>query len=248
MPKDKYGKIDFIVSVQDVGNVLVFQKITPSYIYEKQKMLSWEHIISPTDQAVLSNHKNVLVIKEGGDCYYIKDTEVPLIESREETNLVGETYISSAEEIEGYILTKPETEEYVFTEEPQVVIYYYEKIKVRVNTKVEGIGGTITGDEDVNYGDDSTKDKIIIKPDEGYVLGSVIINGEELELSEKDKYGLVLENFHEMKEDMNIVVKFEKVEENPNTGSFINYIVLISVPLSLGIFKFIKNKKKLIKL
>ena len=51
-----------------------------------------------------------------------------------------------------------------------------------------------------------------------------------------------------MKEDMNIVVKFEKVEENPNTGSFINYIVLISVPLSLGIFKFIKNKKKLIKL
>ncbi len=75
MPKDKYGKIDFIVSVQDEGNVFVFQKITPSYIYEKQKMLSWEHIISPTDQAVLSNHKNVLVIKEGADCYYIKDTD-----------------------------------------------------------------------------------------------------------------------------------------------------------------------------
>ena len=29
------------------------------------------------------------------------------------------------------------------------------------------------------------------------------------ELSEKDKYGLVLENFHEMKEDINIVVKFD---------------------------------------
>ena len=28
MPKDKYGKIDFIVSVQDEGNVFVFQKIT----------------------------------------------------------------------------------------------------------------------------------------------------------------------------------------------------------------------------
>ena len=75
MPKDKYGKIDFIVSVQDEGNVFVFQKITPSYIYEKQKILSWEHTISPTDQAVLSNHKNVLVIKEGADCYYIKDTD-----------------------------------------------------------------------------------------------------------------------------------------------------------------------------
>ena len=75
MPKEKYGIIDFIVSVQDEGNVFAFQKITPSYIYEKQKMLSWEHINNPTDQAVLSNHKNVLVIKEGADCFYIKETD-----------------------------------------------------------------------------------------------------------------------------------------------------------------------------
>lgn len=75
MPKDKYGKIDFIVSVQDEGNIFVFQKITPSFIYEKQKILSWEHINSPTDQAVLTNHNDVLVIKEGADCYYIKDTD-----------------------------------------------------------------------------------------------------------------------------------------------------------------------------
>ena len=75
MPKDKYGKIDFIVSVQDEGNIFVFQKITPSYIYEKQKMLSWEHINAPTDQAVLSNHKNVLVIKDGADCYYVKNID-----------------------------------------------------------------------------------------------------------------------------------------------------------------------------
>lgn len=75
MPKDKYGKIDFIVSVQDEGNIFVFQKITPSYIYEKQKLLSWEHINAPTDQAVLSNHKKVLVIKEGADCYYVKNID-----------------------------------------------------------------------------------------------------------------------------------------------------------------------------
>lgn len=49
MPKEKYEKIDFIVSVQNEGNDLVFQKITPSYIYEKQKTLSWEHINAPTD-------------------------------------------------------------------------------------------------------------------------------------------------------------------------------------------------------
>ena len=64
-----------IVSVQEEGNVFVFQKITPSYIYEKQKMLSWEHINAPTDQAVLSNHKNIMVIKEGADCYYVKNID-----------------------------------------------------------------------------------------------------------------------------------------------------------------------------
>lgn len=75
MPKEKYEKIDFIVSVQNEGNDLVFQKITPSFIYEKQKTLSWEHITAPTDQAVLSNQNNVLVIKEGADCYYIRDAD-----------------------------------------------------------------------------------------------------------------------------------------------------------------------------
>ncbi|MBO7047258.1 MAG: DUF4868 domain-containing protein [Prevotella sp.] len=75
MPKEKYGKIDFIVSVQNEGNDFIFQKITPSYIYEKQKLLSWEHINAPTDQAVLSNHRDVLVIKEGADCYYKKDAD-----------------------------------------------------------------------------------------------------------------------------------------------------------------------------
>lgn len=75
MPKERYGKIDFIVSVQNEGNDFIFQKITPSYIYERQKLLSWEHINAPTDQAVLSNHRDVLVIKEGADCYYKKDTD-----------------------------------------------------------------------------------------------------------------------------------------------------------------------------
>ena len=180
--------------------------------------------------------------------HYLKNTKIEITPDEIFTKLVGEELITSEFKKEGYIIYKPETEIYTFTEETQEVTYEYEKIKFHITTLVDGTGGKITGDEDVEYGNDSTKDKIIIKPDEGYVLSSVIINGEKLELSEKDKYGLVLENFHEMKEDMNIVVKFEKVEENPNTGSFINYIVLISVPLSLGIFKFIKNKKKLIKL
>ena len=181
--------------------------------------------------------------------YYLKDTEISVKDSIEETNLVGETYISSAEELEGYILTKPETEEYTFTEEEQIVIYYYERVKVHIKTEVNGNGGTIIGDEDINYGDDSTKDKIVIKPDEGYVLGEVIINGEKIELTEKDKEGLILDNFHELKEDVTITVTFiKKTEENPETGSFISYLVLISIPLSIGIIKYIKNKKEFIKL
>ena len=182
--------------------------------------------------------------------HYIKDTEVSIGDSVTTTNLVGEQYTSSSLDIEGYIITKPETEEYTYTEEEQVIIYYYEKIKVKVNTHVDGIGGTITGDEDVEYGNDSTKDKIVIKPDEGYVLGEVIINGEKIELTEKDKYGLVLENFHEMKEDMNVVVKFTKVveEENPDTGAFISIIIISAIPISLAIIAYLKRHKKLLKI
>ena len=75
MPKEKYGKIDFIVSVQNEGNDFIFQKITPSYIYEKQKLLSWNHIIAPTDQAVLYNYEDVLVIKTDADCYYKRNAD-----------------------------------------------------------------------------------------------------------------------------------------------------------------------------
>ena len=182
--------------------------------------------------------------------YYVKDTEIPLKDSIVATDLVGETYTSSAEELEGYILTKPELETFTFKEEPQTVIYYYEKIKVHIKTEVNGEGGTITGEEDIEYGNDSTKDKIVIKPDDGYVLGEVIINGEKLELTEKDKYGLVLENFHEMKEDMNIVVKFEKIveEENPNTGAFISIVIILAIPISLGVLTYLKKHKKILKI
>ena len=180
--------------------------------------------------------------------YYVKDTEIPLKDSIVATDLVGETYTSSAEELEGYILTKPELETFTFKEEPQTVIYYYEKIKVHIKTEVNGEGGTITGEEDIEYGNDSTKDKIVIKPDDGYVLGEVIINGEKLELTEKDKYGLVLDNFHEMKEDINIVVKFEKVEENPNTEAFISIIIILTIPISLVVLTYLKKQKKILKI
>ena len=67
-------------------------------------------------------------------------------------------------------------------------------------------------------------------------------------LSEKDKYGLVLDNFHEMKEDINIVVKFEKVEENPNTEAFISIIIILTIPISLVVLTYLKKQKKILKI
>ena len=61
-----YNKIDYIVSVQD-ENYYLFQKITPSYVYEKHRMISWSNIINPSEQPQLINGENLLVIKNTPD-------------------------------------------------------------------------------------------------------------------------------------------------------------------------------------
>lgn len=73
MPKDKYQHIDHIVSVQDDCKIFVFQKITPSFIYEKQKTISWGAIVHSSDQAQLFKQQDVLVIRNDADCFYLKD-------------------------------------------------------------------------------------------------------------------------------------------------------------------------------
>ena len=175
--------------------------------------------------------------------HYIKGTTDKLKDDVESTDLVGESFTSTALDIPGYIITKPETEEYVFTEEDQEVIYEYERIKLKVETVVNGIGGTIVGNEDVLYGDNSTKDFIIIKPDEGYVLGSVMINGVEVELSEEEKKQLILNNFENMTEDMVIQVTFVKeTVPNPETGSFATFAKLLFAISLLILFYLYKHR------
>ena len=176
--------------------------------------------------------------------HYIKGTTDKLEDDIESTDLVGESFTSSALDIPGYIITKPETEEYVFTEEDQEVIYEYEKIKLKITTIVNGIGGTISGSEEVLYGDNSTKDYIVIKPDEGYVLGSVMINGVEIELSEEEKKQLILNNFENMTENLSIQVTFIKAPVvNPETSSFITFIVGLFIISFIICFYLYKNKK-----
>lgn len=69
--RDDYKKIDYIVSVQD-DNYYLFQKITPSYVYEKHRMISWSNICNSSERPQLINGENLLVIKDSPDCIYDK--------------------------------------------------------------------------------------------------------------------------------------------------------------------------------
>lgn len=64
-----YDRIDFIVSVQDNGNQLIFQNVTTSLIYKRQCLLSLD------DQPSLLNNEHVLVIHKDADAYYQRDTD-----------------------------------------------------------------------------------------------------------------------------------------------------------------------------
>lgn len=166
-----------------------------------------------------------------------------LIDPVKTSDLIGKEYTSEEKEFEGYeLVEKPESEEYEYLEEQQNVTYKYQKIKVKVKTIVHGIGGEIVGDEEVLYGDDSTKDKIVIKAKEGYQIESVKINGEEMKL----KTGLtrlVVDYFEGMKEDKLVEVTFTRMNKvvNPPTGHMIylllSLVVFISILFSIKYFK-----------
>lgn len=97
-------------------------------------------------------------------------------------------------------------------------------VRNHLENGVEVAGGTITGSETVIYGNDSSPDKIIITPNSGYVIKTVEINGKKVkDLSlddnvneEKIEHGytinddgtIILENFKNVKENIEVVVEF----------------------------------------
>jgi hypothetical protein len=161
--------------------------------------------------------------------YIDKDTGEEIETAVEETNLVGEEFISSAIEKDGYkLVTKPDSETFEFEEEDQLITYEYEHIKFEIKGVVLGVGGRIHGDEDVYWGDDSTEGNIIVEADDGYIIEAILVNGERMDI-EPGQVTLVLENFKEVLENKNIEVIFaKKPQENPNTKAFIGLIILIS--------------------
>ena len=177
---------------------------------------------------------------------YIDENGNEIVKTIEEEDLVGNNTVTKPIEKEGYILIEvPSTEEYTFDEEEQVVIYKYERIKYDIETKIGSDGGTITGTEIVKYGDDSTKDKIVVTAIDGYVIDKIIIDGKELEIKD-NLTTLVLNNFVNVKENHLVEATFKK--KNPDTSSNSNVIIIMAIVISaLVLLVRTKFLKKIIK-
>ena len=94
---------------------------------------------------------------------------------------------------------------------------YNEKKKYNITTKVDGnIGGSITGEgenpfETVLYNENSVKD-IIMKPDEGYQIEKVTVNGEIYDVIDNQDGTYTIPKFENMLEDKEIIVKYANKE------------------------------------
>ena len=88
-------------------------------------------------------------------------------------------------------------------------------IQFKINTRVEGEGGNISGEreevyERVDKGGTNTKD-IIASPNEGYRVESITVNGEEITFTEESNHTVILNKFTNMQENKEVVVTFKKV-------------------------------------
>ena len=167
------------------------------------------------------------------------------------TGIVSENYISREVTIEGYKLhTRPLNETLTFTEEDQEVTYEYERRIFSIVTKVVGGVGTITGDENVFYGEDSTPNNIVITPGDGYEILRVIVNDVDAPITSKTK--MVLGSYKNVKDNIIIQVEFkEKQAPTPITGSSSKYLIIGAILLIFGLITLklvvFDNKNKVLK-
>ena len=89
------------------------------------------------------------------------------------------------------------------------------KVQYNITTKVEGIGGNISGEgktpyESVNKGENSVKD-LIITPNEGYIVERITVNGESISFNEEENHTVILNKFTNMQENKEIVVIFKEI-------------------------------------
>ncbi len=178
--------------------------------------------------------------------HYLVNTTEKIGDDVISNGIVTENYISSALDIEGYIVRKkPTNETLTYTEEDQEVIYEYEKRKFNISTKVVGGVGTITGDEEVFYGEDSTPNNIVITPNDGYEIDRIIINDIDAPITNKEK--MILGSYQNVKDNIIIQVMFkEKQSIAPITGSNSNLFIVgaILLIISLIVLKLVVFDKK----
>ena len=148
--------------------------------------------------------------------HYIENTEELVAPDESYEYKVGDSYETKpAENLdEKYELIKtPSNASGIVTSTEVEVIYYYRIKSYNITTKIDGTGGNISGAGDtpyeiVEYGEDSTK-PIIITPDEGYIIKTITINGEEIEFEPDYDGSYTLDKFQDVKENKEVVVSFE---------------------------------------
>jgi hypothetical protein len=155
--------------------------------------------------------------------------------------LASKEYVSEAKDIEGFTLVhKPESNVHTFEENTKEVIYEYQRNTYNVNVTVTGGVGDVTGSEEVLYDNDSKEGYITIKPSEGYVIDKVMVDGEEIEIT--NNKDMVLDNFKKVNKDHSIEVLFTEEEiPVPITGMSNKIIVIALIILSLGIMYLAVN-------
>ena len=157
---------------------------------------------------------------------------------------VNDDYLTSSKLIPNYVMveTTGDTSGKLAKEDKEV-IYYYKKV-VYVTTKVNGDGGTITGDETVDYLGASTAEKIVIEADENHFISKITVNGEEINITDYNK--MILANFVNMTESKNIIVEFEPLlPDVPKTSvtTILPYIGVGTLALG-GLFIYLVYKRK----
>ena len=85
--------------------------------------------------------------------------------------------------------------------------------KYQITTEVICESGTITGDEEVLHGTNSTQDRIVITSNEGYVIDYLLVNGERID-DYKDSDRLVYDAFTNVTEDKSVKVCFKEKPES----------------------------------
>ena len=198
-------------------------------------------VLINNERSVESQKETIINIPGKIIVKYIDENE-NILEEKEFEDLVGEPLVTEAIEKEGYnLVEKPDTEDYIFEDEQQIVIYKYERIMFNIKTVVIGEGGEITGDEMVPWGENSTKDNIVIRAKKGYAINKIVVDGKEIKATAKDE--MILDFFKDVKEDHLVEVSF--IIYNPNTSTK-HIIIAIVTTIITSLIVLLYGKRKII--